>query len=96
MAVEVTENLLKINAKLRLLISNYSALQKENTQLKEAISNAKENQRQLIEKIESLNQKILIMQASASKMEGDEKRLFEKKIDQYIKDIDKAISVLSE
>lgn len=96
MAAEVTEDLIKINAKLRLLISNYSALQKENRQLKDAISNAGEKQKQLIEKVESLNQKILIMQASASKMEGDEKRLFEKKIDQYIKDIDKAISVLSE
>lgn len=96
MATDVTENLRELSAKLKQLISNYKAIQKENADLKQALLTTKEKHKELVEKVETLDQQILIIKASTTKMEGEEKRLFEKKIDQYIKDIEKTISVLSE
>ncbi len=96
MDTDVTAHLREVSAKLKQLINNYKALQKENSDLKEALLTSKEKQKELVAKVEALDQQILIIKASTTKMEGEEKRLFEKKIDQYIKDIEKTISVLSE
>ena len=91
----IEEHIKIINTKLQLLIKNYSVLQKENEGMKKMITESSQKEKELKSNIEILQQKVMIMQASASTLDHDEKRIFEKKIDQYIKDIEKCITVLS-
>ena len=85
----------KLNNKLQLLLKNYLVLQKENEILKKTVLKSVESEKLLKTTIDSLEQKILILQASVTKMNEADKKQFEKRIDQYIKDIDKCINALS-
>ncbi len=96
MDISITEYLNKVYTKVDLLVKNYTLLQKENVEMKARIQASVENEKRLKESIELLQQKQLILMASLSKMEEPDKKIFQTKIDQYIKDIDKCITVLSQ
>jgi chromosome segregation ATPase len=85
-----------VTAKLQQLLKNHAALQKENESLKHDISSIKKNEKEQLEKIENLQQRLNVLQAAAGSMPQEDKKEFEKRINQYIKDIDKCISTLSE
>lgn len=82
--------------KLQQLLKKFMTLQKENEGLKNdlAIFQKKENDYKLA--IDELQQKVNILQASSGQMTHNDQKEFEKKISQYIKEIDKCIGILSE
>lgn len=82
--------------KLQQLLKKFMTLQKENEGLKNelATSQKKENDYKLA--IDELQQKVNILQASSGQMTHNDQKEFEKKISQYIKEIDKCIGILSE
>ena len=92
----IDEHIKLINNKLQVLIKNYVALQHENEANKLLLKKAAEKEINLNNTIESLQQKIFILRASLSKMDEDEKKQFEKKLDNYVKEIEKCITALSE
>ncbi|MBK8609966.1 MAG: hypothetical protein IPL84_08460 [Chitinophagaceae bacterium] len=92
----ISENIKRINEKLQQLLKHYQLLQKENkrqTELIAALQQAKEKDVQLIV---SLQEKISILKAAAGKMNETDKKAFEKNINQYIREIDTCIGILSE
>ena len=85
-----------INEKLQQLLRQYNRLQKENERLREELNQANEKERQVHGRVDELQQQISILKLSSGDMNEKDKKEFEKKINQYLKEIDKCISFLSQ
>jgi DNA repair exonuclease SbcCD ATPase subunit len=81
--------------KLQLLLKNINGLKKENAKLKSELETTKSREMAARQKIEELQQQASILKMAAGDMNEKDKREFERKINQYIKDIDKCIVFLS-
>ena len=92
---EISTHIKQVNAKLQLLLAQYGKLQHENEHQKKLIDTLKQSDVQQKERIEILHQEQLILKASIDKMDELEKKELEQKINGYIKNIDKCISLLS-
>jgi len=90
------ENIKRINNKLQQLVKQYQLLQKENEQLKTTIKELKTIQENDLLRITQMEQQVGILKSAAGKMNETDKKLFEKHINQYIREIDKCIGLLSE
>ncbi len=93
--MDTNEQLKRIQEKTQLLLKKYAAAQKENHLL------VKENL-ELKDKIEqketitaSLQQQVDVLKYSSGKLDEQEKALFEKRINAYIKEIERCIALLS-
>ena len=64
-------------------------------QIKNENENLKLREKELVTKIEILEQQVHILKASAGTLEGDERVRFEKNINQYIRNLDKCIAMLN-
>jgi hypothetical protein len=85
-----------INEKLQQLLRQYSRLQKENERLKEELHLAQSREKEMELRLEEQGQQIGILKLGAGEMNDRDKKEFEKKINQYIREIDKCISFLSQ
>jgi hypothetical protein len=85
-----------INEKLQQLVKQYSRLQKENEKLKTEIQEARIKDIAQQEKIEALMQQVNILKVSQSNPDDKDRKEFEKKLNLYIKEIDRCISYLSQ
>jgi chromosome segregation ATPase len=92
---DITTHIKQVNAKLQLLLAQHSKLKQENEQQKKLIESLQQTEAQQKEKLEALRQEQLILKASIDKMDEAEKKELEQKINGYIKNIDKCISLLS-
>jgi chromosome segregation ATPase len=86
----------RVNDKLQQMLKQYAVLQKENEKLKsnaQKLDTENENRQQ---HIEQLQQQVSILKTAAGQMNEADKKAFERNINQYIKEIDKCITLLSE
>lgn len=89
-------NIKRINDKIQQLLKNYHQLQKDHqrqSSLVEELKKAKEKDNQ---QINVLKEQVGILKAATGQMNEADKKAFEKNINQYIKEIDKCIGLLSE
>jgi uncharacterized coiled-coil DUF342 family protein len=93
---DLQQHIKRINDKLQQLLKNYQLLQKQNSQQSELIKQLKEVKEKDNEQIVTLQEKVSILKAAAGKMNEADKKAFEKNINQYIREIDKCIGILSE
>lgn len=92
----IDNNIKRVNIKLQQLLKQYQLLQKENERLKITAGKLEEQNAQLGETVGQLEQKVHILKAAAGQMEELDKKALEKKINLYLKEIDKCIALLSE
>ncbi len=92
---ELSIHIKQVNTKLQRLLKQYGMLQSENEQLKKLVEILQEKDNEQNEHIATLRQEQLILKASLDKMDAQEKKEMEQKINGYIKNIDKCISLLS-
>lgn len=85
-----------VNDKLTLLLKKNTSLKKENETLVAELSILKNKEEEYKTSVFSLNQKINILKIASESMAETDKLEFEKRIDLYIKEIDKCIAMLSE
>ncbi|MEO6454819.1 MAG: hypothetical protein ABIN97_12135 [Ginsengibacter sp.] len=85
-----------VNEKLQQLLKKDAFLQKENETLARELQELKEKEKSYKTDIFSLSEKINILKAASGNMTEADQREFEKRIDQYIKQINKCIGMLSE
>ena len=90
------EQIERINEKLQVLLKKYQALQKENEKIKLDLDNRNGKEKEWREKTESLQQQVEILRASTGQMDEASKKEFEKRINQYLKEIDRCIALLGE
>ena len=84
-----------IQQKLQLLLKKYALLEKENRQIKKENEILSLGEKELVAKIQVLELQVNILKASAGKLEGNEKILFEKDINRHIRNLDKCIAILN-
>jgi archaellum component FlaC len=90
------EQFKRINDKLQRLVKQYQLLQKDNERLNQSLKNHMDSNAQQQQQIEALTQQVLILKSAAGQMEEADKKAFEKRINRYIKSIDKYITYLSD
>ena len=92
---DVKNHITQLNAKLQLLLKQYAGLISENGQQKIKIRKLEETVEQHTKAFEKLQQEQLILKASLDVMDDAEKKKLEQKINSYVRNIDKCISLLS-
>jgi chromosome segregation ATPase len=92
---EINDHIKNVNSKLQMLLKQYQALQHENDQLNRMVADFSVKDKTQKETIAAMKQEQLLLKASIDKMDEVEKNELEKKINGYIKNIDKCISLLS-
>jgi len=93
---ELESNIKRINDKLQRLLRLYQQLQKDNDRQSRLIKELQETKDKNTLTIAELQQQAGILKASTGQMNAEDKKIFEKHINQYIKEIDKCIGLLSE
>ena len=93
---ELEEQFKRINAKLQQLLKQHLLLQKENEKLNDTLKIVQLSKDQDTEQINKLQQQVSILKTSIGQMTEADKKAFEKQINQYVKEIDKCIRLLSE
>lgn len=91
----IDEHLNFINAKVQVLLKKHVALLKENALLSNELKKHLEKEKSLLKKIDEFEILTGVLKASAGNIESKEKLNFEKRINQYIKDIDKCMAMLN-
>lgn len=91
----INNQLKNIQQQLQQLLKEYSFVQKENQKLKkelELLQQAKEEQQK---RLEVLQQKSEVTQLGTDSWSKEEKQALQKRIDVYLKEIEKCISLLN-
>ena len=95
--MNTTEQYLKrIQDKLQQLLKQYNAVQKENSKLKEELAAARQKSAVQQKSADELKQQVSILKVSAGDMSEADKKEFEKRINGYLKEIDRCIALLGE
>lgn len=95
MAMDVSI-LKRIQDKLQRLLKEQQQLQAENDRMRQALEAAQAQLEKQQQDLESWKQKAEISQYTSGGMDEAEKKQFEKRINAYLKEIDRCITLLSE
>ncbi|MFI5132885.1 MAG: hypothetical protein ACHQEB_01050 [Chitinophagales bacterium] len=90
------QHLKRIQDKLQQLLKHHAALQKENSSLKEELKKAKQQTSHQQKNTDDLKQRLDVLKLNAGEMNAADKKEFEKRINSYLKEIDRCIALLSE
>ena len=86
----------RIQDKLQQVLKDHSSLQKENLRLKEELDKNRNQSFANQQTIEELKQQVDVLKISSGDWDESDKKEFEKRINSYIKEIDRCIALLSE
>lgn len=90
------QHLKRIQDKLQQLLKQHAALQKENSKLKEELGSAQQKITAQQKNADELKQQVSILKVSAGDMSEADKKEFEKRINGYLKEIDRCITMLGQ
>lgn len=93
---ELELQLKRIYEKQQQLLRQREVLLKENEKLKGEIRQFQLNHTSHLARLEQLQQQVEILKASKGEMNEAEKKTFEKRLSQYIREIDRCIALLGE
>ena len=93
---EVEVHIKRINDKLQHLLKLYQLLKKQNEKLTASLLEINTIRDGEAIEMDNLRQQVNILKSCAGQMPEMDKKVFEKQINQYIKEIDKCIHLLSE
>lgn len=88
------DQLQRINQKIQQLLKRFEALQKDNVRLRNSLEILQSEKVSSEEKIRELELRVEVLKATKSKMSEEEKKSLDKKINLYVKEIDRCISSL--
>ncbi|MBM3413414.1 MAG: hypothetical protein FJY16_00505 [Bacteroidetes bacterium] len=86
----------RIQQKLLQLVQYQQKLRAENQALREQLANSAEEKELLTAQITQLQEQIGLLKLNSGSLESQEKKEMEKKINQYIREIDRCIAQLGE
>jgi hypothetical protein len=90
------DQLKSISDKCQELVKRYEQLKKENERLKAELIPAKQREMSFMEQIATLEQKLIVLKAGTGQLDEAGKKELDKKLHNYLKEIDRCISMLSE
>lgn len=89
-------HLKRIQDKLQQLLKQYAALQKENSRLIQELASAEQKIEAYQKNTDELKQQVSVLKLSTGEMSEADKKEFEKRINGYLKEIDRCIALLGE
>lgn len=95
MIQEIENKIKHIQEKLVLLTRKQAAMEKENAQLREALASSRSSASTAAVDMEAMRQQLDIAKYGNSPMQPEERKAFEKRINGYLREIDKCIALLS-
>lgn len=90
------QHLKRIQDKLQHLLKRHTVLLKENTKLRDELESARQKISVQQKSADELKQQVSILKISAGDMSEADKKEFEKRINGYLKEIDRCIALLGE
>lgn len=90
------QHLKRIQDKLQQILKHHAVLQKENYKLKEELETALQKISTQQKAGDELKQQVSILKVSSGEMNESDKKEFEKRINGYLKEIDRCIALLGE
>ncbi|HEV7783380.1 MAG TPA: hypothetical protein VGO58_19025 [Chitinophagaceae bacterium] len=90
------QHLKRIQDKLQQLLKQHIAVQKENNKLKEELEAARQKVSSQQKGADELKQQVSVLKLNAGEMNEADKKEFEKRINGYLKEIDRCIALLGE
>ena len=93
---QAAEQVERIQSKIQQLLKEQHSLQKLNHDLKRELHELRKGSQEQLATIDELQQQLAVLKAAKSELSEDEKKAFEKRLGQYIKEIDRCITMLSE
>lgn len=93
---EIEIHIKNIQEKLQRLLKQYHEVQKENNQLKNELAKLSKQSQQHLQTIETFRQQVDVLKISSGNWDENDKKEFEKRINTYIKELDKCIVLLGE
>ena len=90
------QQLKQVNDKLQQLLKHQQSLQKENSNLKSTIKELKNSIDSKNQTLEELGQQKMVKQLNNGNLNDTEKKELEKKLNQYIREIDRCIAMLND
>ncbi len=89
-------HLKRIQDKLQQLLKQYAALQKENSRLIQELASAQQKIEAYQKNTDELKQQVSVLKLNTGEMSEADKKEFEKRINGYLKEIDRCITLLGE
>ena len=86
----------RIQEKAQLLVKQYQQLQTENEQLRKEVRLFAEKQEAYKIKMETLEEKVAVLKTATGHLNDTDKKEIEKRLNHYLKEIDRCITMLSE
>lgn len=93
---ELEQQLRRMHEKLQLLLKQYHTLQKENERLRQEKTQEASRNHDLSLESEKWQQQAQLLKLTREEMDESEKKAFEKRLNQYVKEIDRCIALLNE
>ena len=90
------QHLKRIQEKLQQLLKQHTAVMKENKKLREELESTRQKITIQQKSADELKQQVSILKVSAGEMSEADKKEFEKRINRYLKEIDRCIALLGE
>ena len=90
------QHLKRIQDKLQQLLKQYAALQKENSRLIQELASAQQKIEAYQKNTDELKQQVSVLKLSTGEMSEADKKEFEKRINGYLKEIDRCIALLGD
>ncbi len=95
MTEQLEEKLAQVNAKLHQLIKAYGTIQKQKVSLEAELAKAREHAQVLAAKNTQLERKLAAKTIASPVLASGEKVELQKRIDGYLKEIDKCLELLN-
>ena len=93
---QTDQHLERIQQKIQRLLKAYNLLLSEKKDLQKKVEDLKNQKDQQSVLIDELQQKLELLKAAKSELSADEKKAFEKRLTEYIREVDRCIVMLSE
>lgn len=85
-----------ISEKLQQLLRQHNRLKKENERLREELNAQRQKEQETQQTVQELHQQMAILKVASGDLSDKDKKDFERKINQYVREIDKCIAFLSQ
>ncbi len=93
---EISQQLKRVNDKLQQVLKNNQLLLKENERLSTELQLANETAAEHLKQVDELQQKISLLKMATGQMLETDKKELEKRLNLYIREIDRCITMLGE
>ena len=93
---DLESQLKRIQDKLQQVLKQHAALQKENLRMREELDKKDRQSAANQQNIEELKQQVEVLKITSGDWDENDKKEFEKRINSYLKEIDRCIALLSE